>query len=88
MNFHQSAELIFSNFLIVTTNEKYLKMVSARAGNVIGKGDMKLNRIVPDTIKALAKNKNLKLRNPKAATPWQHVLEPIKWTIYFLDINY
>ena len=52
-------------------------MGNARAGNVYWGGDMKLNRIVPDTIKALAKNKNLKLRNPKATRPWQHVLEPL-----------
>jgi len=27
--------------------------------------------------KALVKSKNLKLRNPKATRPWQHVLEPL-----------
>ena len=48
---------------------------------------MKLNRIVPDTIKALNKSKNLKLRNPKATRPWQHVLEPLSGYL-LLDINY
>ena len=73
-----SAELIFSSFFrSYFADEKYLKLASARAGNVIGGGDMKLNRIVPDTIKALVKSKNLKLRNPKATRPWQHVLEPL-----------
>ena len=73
-----SAELIFSSFFnSYFSDEKYLKMVSARAGNVIGGGDMKLDRIVPDIIKALNKTKNLKLRNPKATRPWQHVLEPL-----------
>ena len=38
---------------------------------------MKENRIVPDIIKALHKNKKLNLRNPQATRPWQHVLEPI-----------
>ena len=32
-------------------NNKYLKMASARAGNVIGGGDYKANRIIPDIIK-------------------------------------
>ena len=38
---------------------------------------MKENRIVPDIIKALHKNKKLNLRNPQATRPWQHVLEPL-----------
>ena len=38
---------------------------------------MKKNRIVPDTIKSLAKKSQLIIRNPKATRPWRHVLEPI-----------
>ena len=34
-------------------------MVSARAGNVIGGGDFKANRIVPDIIRAVKKNKKI-----------------------------
>ena len=52
-------------------------IASARAGNVIGGGDFAKDRLIPDFIKAILANKNLKIRNPKAIRPWQHVLEPL-----------
>jgi CDP-glucose 4,6-dehydratase len=61
--------------------EKYLQhrhaIASARAGNVIGGGDWSLDRLIPDTIKALQSGKVLRVRNPMATRPWQHVLEPL-----------
>ena len=73
-----SAEVIFSSYFnSYYTKEKNLSLVSARAGNVVGGGDMKDNRIVPDIIKSLINKKKLILRNPKATRPWQHVLEPL-----------
>ena len=52
-------------------------IASARAGNVIGGGDFAKDRLVPDFIRAILANKYLKIRNPKAIRPWQHVLEPL-----------
>lgn len=52
-------------------------VASARAGNVIGGGDMSRDRIVPDIIRALTDNKQVEVRNPSAVRPWQHVLEPL-----------
>lgn len=49
----------------------------ARAGNVIGGGDWSINRIIPDIVKALASEQIIKVRNPNAVRPWQHVLEPL-----------
>ncbi len=73
-----SAEIIFSSYFnSYFIKEKNLSLVSARAGNVVGGGDMKDNRIVPDIIKSLINKKRLILRNPKATRPWQHVLEPL-----------
>lgn len=54
-----------------------VKMVSVRAGNVIGGGDWAASRIVPDCIRAWSENKSVEIRRPKATRPWQHVLEPI-----------
>lgn len=48
-----------------------------RAGNVIGGGDWAEDRIVPDCIRAWAKDEMVALRNPRATRPWQHVLEPL-----------
>jgi len=72
-----SAELVFSSYFQSYFQKKYLSIVSARAGNVIGGGDFKKDRIVPDVIKALRNKKKIILRNPKATRPWQHVLEPL-----------
>ena len=52
-------------------------VATARAGNVIGGGDWAKDRIVPDAIRAFRENNILKIRNPDAIRPWQHVLEPL-----------
>lgn len=52
-------------------------IASARAGNVIGGGDFAKDRLIPDFIRAILSKKDLKIRNPKAIRPWQHVLEPL-----------
>ena len=48
-----------------------------RAGNVIGGGDWGADRLVPDCLRAFAKERVVQLRNPQAVRPWQHVLEPL-----------
>src|SRR5262249_22047984 len=50
---------------------------TARAGNVIGGGDRSRDRIVPDCINAIETGAPIRLRNPHATRPWQHVLEPV-----------
>lgn len=55
----------------------YSRIVTARAGNVIGGGDWAVDRLVPDCVRAWSKNKEVFVRNPKATRPWQHVLEPL-----------
>jgi CDP-glucose 4,6-dehydratase len=54
-----------------------VRVASARAGNVIGGGDWADDRILPDCIRALQKNRPIMIRNPTACRPWQHVLEPL-----------
>ena len=72
-----SAELIFSSYFNSYYKEDFLSIASARAGNVIGGGDFKKDRIVPDVVKSLKNQKTIILRNPYATRPWQHVLEPL-----------
>src|SRR5258708_815666 len=50
---------------------------SARAGNVIGGGDWSEDRLIPDLFRALSQKQILRVRNPVAIRPWQHVLEPV-----------
>lgn len=52
-------------------------LASCRAGNVIGGGDWAQDRLVTDIIVAVSQGKKVKIRNPYATRPWQHVLEPL-----------
>ncbi len=52
-------------------------LASARAGNVIGGGDWASDRLIPDCIRALLSGETVRIRNPHAIRPWQHVLEPL-----------
>ncbi len=54
-----------------------IRVATARAGNVIGGGDWAENRILPDIARALAAGDPVRVRNPQAVRPWQHVLEPL-----------
>ena len=47
----------------------------ARAGNVIGGGDVGRDRLLPDLIAAYARGTAPRLRSPRAVRPWQHVLD-------------
>src|SRR5262249_27222646 len=51
-------------------------IATARAGNVIGGGDWARDRLVPDAVSAFARGELLKVRNPAAVRPWQHVTDP------------
>lgn len=53
------------------------RIATARAGNVIGGGDWSEDRLVPDLVRAATTDNVLKIRNPDAIRPWQHVLEPL-----------
>jgi CDP-glucose 4,6-dehydratase len=50
---------------------------SGRAGNVIGGGDWAEDRLVPDLMRGFASGDSVRIRNPLAIRPWQHVLEPL-----------
>jgi CDP-glucose 4,6-dehydratase len=53
-------------------------IATARAGNVIGGGDWAPDRLISDMVSAAAEKKVVKIRNPHAIRPWQHVLEPLR----------
>jgi len=48
---------------------------TARAGNVIGGGDMGSDRLLPDLVRAFRSGDVPYLRYPDAVRPWQHVLD-------------
>ncbi|MGJ8655515.1 MAG: CDP-glucose 4,6-dehydratase [Akkermansiaceae bacterium] len=74
-----AAEIAISSYRrsFFSSEDGKVKVVSARAGNVIGGGDWAQDRIIPDCIKAIKKGEHIAVRNKIATRPWQHVLEPI-----------
>lgn len=60
-----------------STPQHAAAIATARAGNVIGGGDWATDRLIPDCIAALLAGEPVRIRNPHAIRPWQHVLEPL-----------
>lgn len=58
------------------TNGK-IGISTARAGNVIGGGDFANDRIIPDCVRAVMNNEDIRVRNPYSIRPYQHVLDPL-----------
>jgi len=82
-NDHYSAskactEILFNSYFKSNLHKNSkLRIVTARAGNVIGGGDWAQDRLIPDCVSKWSKNKIIKIRNPNSTRPWQHVLEAI-----------
>jgi len=74
-----AAEIIFKSYYHSFFKKKNcpVKIVTARAGNVIGGGDWALDRIIPDCMRSWSEGRVVEIRSPKATRPWQHVLEPL-----------
>lgn len=64
------------------------KIASARAGNVIGGGDWSQDRLIPDAMRAFEQNLPLRIRNPLATRPWQHILEPLAGYLMLAEALY
>ena len=72
-----SAEIMINSYMESFYKSKNCGLASARAGNVIGGGDWSENRLIPDIVNSIIKEKTIKVRNPNFNRPWQHVLEPL-----------
>jgi CDP-glucose 4,6-dehydratase len=71
------AELVSSAYRKSFLTANGVALASARAGNVIGGGDWATDRLIPDMVRALSAGEPVRIRNPGAVRPWQHVLEPL-----------
>lgn len=73
-----AAEIIFSSYYrSFYEGNDFHRIVSVRAGNVIGGGDWAKDRIVVDAVKMWNEGVDVQIRSPFATRPWQHVLEPL-----------
>lgn len=57
----------------------------ARAGNVIGGGDVCKDRLLPDLMSGFASGSVVPLRYPTAVRPWQHVLDCLRGYTMLMD---
>jgi CDP-glucose 4,6-dehydratase len=57
----------------------------ARAGNVIGGGDVCADRLIPDLVKSYSSGLIPKLRSPNSVRPWQHVLDCLNGYLILVD---
>jgi CDP-glucose 4,6-dehydratase len=57
----------------------------ARAGNVIGGGDVSIDRLMPDLIGAFSQGRSAIVRNPDSVRPWQHVLDCLHGYLLLID---
>ena len=71
------SEIVTNSYIKSFFKGSGIKVATARAGNVIGGGDMSIDRLIPDYFRSLQMNEPLTIRNPLATRPWQHVLEPV-----------
>lgn len=73
-----AAEVLFSSYArSYFSGRPELGAASTRGGNVIGGGDWSRDRIIPDCVRSIEAGQPVRLRNPSATRPWQHVLESL-----------
>lgn len=76
-NSKSCSELVTHSYRSSFLEAAGVKVSTARAGNVIGGGDFSIDRIVPDSVRAVLAGKPIVVRNPHSTRPYQHVLEPL-----------
>ena len=69
------AELVIHSYRHSFFKDSETKIVSVRAGNILGGGDWSKDRIVVDAVRSIQDNQPILLRDPSAVRPWQHVLD-------------
>ncbi|MDQ1483121.1 MAG: CDP-glucose 4,6-dehydratase, partial [Actinomycetota bacterium] len=68
-----AADLITQSWM--KTAGSHVPTAIARAGNVIGGGDVCADRLLVDVVAALSAAQPVRIRNPQSVRPWQHVLD-------------
>jgi len=72
-----ACELAVASWRSSFGSEAGVAVVTARAGNVLGGGDVSEDRIIPDCFRAWRCGEVVQVRQPGSTRPWQHVLEPL-----------
>jgi CDP-glucose 4,6-dehydratase len=68
-----AADLITQSWM--KTSGSHVPTALARAGNVIGGGDVGAERLMVDLVAGFSSGQSVRLRSPESVRPWQHVLD-------------
>jgi CDP-glucose 4,6-dehydratase len=71
------AEILTSSMRRSFFSDSPCLIASVRAGNVVGGGDWTADALIPDCIRAWTNRELMRIRNPRAIRPWQHVLDAL-----------
>lgn len=82
-----AAEAAANAWRQVSSLENGPAILSLRAGNVIGGGDISANRILPDIVRSIRTSENVEVRNPQSTRPWQHALDPLFGYLLALEFS-
>lgn len=82
------AEVLTSSMRRSFFSESQCLVASVRAGNVIGGGDWAADRLIPDCVRAWSNREPVRIRNPQAVRPWQHVLDPLSGYLQLAEALY
>jgi CDP-glucose 4,6-dehydratase len=80
-----ACEIVVASYAMSFFKAAGVLLATARGGNVIGGGDFSVDRIVPDVFRALSAGVPVRLRNPGATRPWQHVLDCLAGYLLYLE---
>lgn len=80
-----AAENVISAWRSLNANSEKSFITSLRAGNVIGGGDLAVNRLLPDLYRAFLRDESPVIRNPHSVRPWQHVLDPLVGYLFAVE---
>ena len=80
-----SASKAAAELVVLTWPATAAPRATARAGNVIGGGDWAADRLLPDLVRAWQRGEIPHLRAPQSVRPWQHVLEPLRGYLVYVE---
>lgn len=87
-NSKSCSELVTWTYVRSFLAERGIAVSTARAGNVIGGGDVAADRILPDCIRAAERGETIYVRSPYSVRPYQHVLEPLGAYLLIVKAQY
>ena len=87
-NSKSCSELVTHSYKDSFFGDGRVAISTARAGNVIGGGDLARHRIIPDCVRAALSGEEIAVRSPFSVRPYQHVLEPVLVYLYIAAAQY